>query len=729
MNSDLVPAAIAASGGSALVAGIWIHERRADEAMRASRVRLGLRFPVALEPLRAFAALDGLSGLAHTTELVAEVVAGEGSIAHFLLVPVGVRSSVVSTMTGVIGGLRLTDAPSSPGEAVTLGLRLFVPTPSVLSADGVTEASRALLAGLATLRADERVIVRFALRPGSPRPLREPDAPDRRAREIARAWRRKTAIGGFTVSGLVLVRAATMDRARELAGHIESVIRSRRGLAGDIRITAGRGNRRLSALPRTTRTSGWLSTPELVPLLGWPLSPGLVPGVEVGAARELLVPRHVPRAGRELFIGRDALGERPVALSAEAAKHHMAVVGPAGVGKSVLLARSVLSDIEQGYAGAVIDPKADLLATILDRVPARHADRIVVLDPGDTSRPTPGVAVLSGGDPDLRADVLTGALRSAFPQTAWGVRTDYYLRLAIRTLSEVPGATLAQVGELFFNDSYRRAAIAALRDPFLISSWRSYEGLSSAAARAEHVQAPLNRVMALLSRPAIRSVLATPAPKLDVARLFAERKWLLVSLAPGALGESGAAIVGAALMYVIWSAIEGRVALPAEQRSPAFIYVDELATVTNGLPFSFELLAERARGLGAGLSVAAQTLSRIPEPTRSALLGNVATFITFRGPAEEAQRLARQLPGLDEADVMGLSRFEVAARVGTGSGSAVSVVTGRTEPLPPPTGQAQAIRDASAARYGTPAEQESASTQLPDGGGGEVPLGRGGRAS
>ncbi len=139
-----------------------------------------------------------------------------------------------------------------------------------------------------------------------------------------------------------------------------------------------------------------------------------------------------------------------------------------------------------------------------------------------------------------------------------------------------------------------------------------------------------------------------------------------------------------------------------EKRHPIFLYVDELATVTNGLPFSFELLAERARGLGAGLTVAIQTLGRIPEPTRSALIGNVATFITFRAAAEEAQRVSRQLPGLTENDVMGLARFEVAARIGTGIGSSVAVVTGRTEPLPPATGQARAIRAGWLPRMGTP---------------------------
>ncbi len=103
----------------------------------------------------------------------------------------------------------------------------------------------------------------------------------------------------------------------------------------------------------------------------------------------------------------------------------------------------------------------------------------------------------------------------------------------------------------------------------------------------------------------MRAILASPEPKLDIARLLRERKWLLVSLGSGAaLSEAGATFVGAALMYVIWSTIEARVALRPEQRHLVCLYLDELATLTNGTPFSVELLAERSRGLNAGLAVA-----------------------------------------------------------------------------------------------------------------------------
>lgn len=702
MNADLAPALVAAGGGSALLGGIWLHERHQDHAMRASLIPLGLRFPLGFEPSHAQAALAGLGGLPSSCELILETSARAGAISHRLWVPKALRSSAEIALVGAVSSLRVSEAQPGSTDATTVSLKLFVPTPTLLSQENVAAASRSLLTGMAALRSGEQVVVRLCLRPGRARSLPERQNPSARQREVARAWLHKAQAPGFVASGLVLIRASE-PRARVLASQIESLARSRRGVAGGLRITSESGGRRLNALPRTTRSSGRLSGGELLALSGWPLGPDIVPGVEVGAARQLPVNRSLPRSGRRLFVGRDASGERPVALSVEAARHHVAVLGPSGVGKSALLTRGVLSDIESGHAGLVIDPKDDMVEAILARVRPEHAQRVAVLEAGDDSRPIPGIDVLHSGDPDACADVLIRTFKAMFPD--WGIRSETFGRLALRTLAEMPGASLIDIGRLFAEEPFRRDAVARLSDPYLIGSWQSYEALSP-AAKVDVVQAPMARVMALLARPRVRAVLASPEPKLDIARLFAERKFLLVALAPGALGEA-APLVGAAVMFAAWSAIEARVKLAPSQRHLINVYVDELATVANGLPSNFELIAERARGLGASLTVAAQTLGRIPEPTRSALLGNAATFISFRAPADDATTIARQLPGLSAQDVQSLGPFEVAARVAGGTGSAVSVVTGRTEPLPPATGQAEAIRDRSARAYGSAPNQPS----------------------
>jgi hypothetical protein len=702
VSGALVPAMVAASGGASMLAGIAAFEHRQTERMRASRVRLTTRYPAGLAAAQVVAIWNGVAGLPSTAEVVIELTATEGSITHSLWVPRAAQESVRAALVGAVPSMRITDAPPSPGDPATLSLRLIVAQPSFLLTDSPEFASRSLLTGLANLRQGETVTVRWALSPDRARPRQEPENPTPRQREIAKAWATKATQPGFSVEGLILIRAGTRGRGHELASHIENVLRSRKGLAGGIRITYERRNRTLASLPKVRRSSGFLVVPEIVPLLGLPLGEP-VPGVEVGSP-EILASRSLGRTGRSLFIARDWSGERPVALSPEAATHHVAVIGPSGVGKSVLLANSILSDIAAGHGGVVIDPKGDLLDTVLDRVPPEHADRIVVLDAGDDTRAVPGLDVLRGGDLDARADTLIRTFKAMFPD--WGIRSELFGRLGIRTLSATPGATLLDLGRLFSDESYRRAAVANLSDSFLRDSWAQYESLSP-GAKVDVVQAPMARVMALLSRPRVRAVVASRDPKIDVGRLLEDKRFLLVSLAPGTLGAS-APLIGSAVMLATWNAIESRVSMRPEHRHLLNIYVDELATVVNGLPSDIELATERARGLGASLTFALQTLTRVAEPAKAAILGNLATLISFRAGATEAPAIARELPGISAEDLIALGRFEVAARVGTGAGSAVSVVTGNTEPLPPVTGLAAAIRNRSAREYGS-SPQELAS--------------------
>jgi hypothetical protein len=248
VNADLTPALTAAGGGSALITGIWAYERRRDEAMRASMVRLGCRFPIGLEPAQALAALDGISGLPHTAEVIAEMAARENSVTHALWVPASAAASVQSTLGGAIPSLRVGEEGSPPDDATTRSLRLFVSTPTLLSDENAVSTSRALLSALAGLRSGELVSVRLCLRPGGGRPWRAPEKQDGPDRALARSWARKTTSATFAVSGLVLIRASNA-RSRSLAAHIESVLRGRRGEAGGFRVTQERGSRRMSARP------------------------------------------------------------------------------------------------------------------------------------------------------------------------------------------------------------------------------------------------------------------------------------------------------------------------------------------------------------------------------------------------------------------------------------------------------------------------------------------------
>lgn len=412
-SGELIPALAAAGGGGALLAGIAIHEHRQNAAMRDSRLSYSMIFPLGSDGHAALSALESLSGLGTQFEIVAELVAGARGIHHLLHLPERTASSALNHLSAGLPGMRCDAVEARSTGPVTASMRFTVPLRALLRIDDAEHASRSLLSGLAALRDGERLSLRWALRPSTQLPTPETKRPTSlRGHAQQRESRARVGARGFTTAGLLLVRASTKTRTTELLNHVIGVVRGRRGVGVGLMFRRGR-IRDGSVMPVTGRARGWLSAAELLPLLGWPLGKEMVPGVELGASRRLPVPRDIARTGRTLLIGRDAYGDRPVALSAEAARHHLAVVGPSGSGKSSLLGRSILDDLENGYGGVVIDPKADLVADVLDRVPARHADRVVVLDAASPD-PIPGLDLLGVGDPDLRSDVVLGALGSIF---------------------------------------------------------------------------------------------------------------------------------------------------------------------------------------------------------------------------------------------------------------------------------------------------------------------------
>jgi DNA helicase HerA-like ATPase len=692
VNADLTPALIAAGGGMTMIAGITAREQHQDQVMRKERVRLVVRFPV-LDATQAKAACSSLAGLSDRLEVIFETATDASGIHHAIWLPASARASITSMLTAVMPGLRVAEEPSPQGR-VTLSLKVFVPTPAVLVTENPESAVRTLLAGLG-LTADEAVVIRWAARPSLPPQLRDSEPVGRAAKEVERAWRQKTSAsgGGFQMAGLVLIRAASMTRARGLAEHVASSFRSRRSV-GALRITSERGGRSLASLPRTTRSSGWLNTSEIVSgLLGWPLGEEAIPGIERAVTRQIPPHAELARDGRPLFVAEHRGEPRPVALSREAALRHVAVLGASGGGKSTILAAGVLSHIAAGDGGILIDPKGDLVADVVARAD-KGAERIVVLDP--SAPVVPGVDLFAGGDPDLRAEVLLSIFRSLF-RDAWGPRIDSYLRLALRTLAEAPGSSLLDLPQLFLDVRARRRAVGFLRDPLLIGQWEVFDQLSE-AERMQHIQAPLSRILSLVTRPPVQAVFG-PDPRLDVAQLLRDRGWLLVPLSSGVIGTASARIIGSALTFIAWSHISSRAAIPQEQRRPLFLFFDELQALTDqGL--GLEDLLEQSRGYGASVTIATQAIGRTPEQIRHSLLSNVGTLISLRAGGDESARIARELPGIAPRDIQSLPPYEVVARVATGQGSGSIVVTGRTEPLGAPTGQGERIRERSAEQWG-----------------------------
>jgi hypothetical protein len=134
--------------------------------------------------------------------------------------------------------------------------------------------------------------------------------------------------------------------------------------------------------------------------------------------------------------------------------------------------------------------------------------------------------------------------------------------------------------------------------------------------------------------------------------------------------------------------------------------------VLGSLPVPLDSLFETARGMNCGVTMAAQSLSQLPASVQRAATTNAATIAAFRPGAEDASRIARELPGLSADELQRLEPYTVALRLGLGPGHVAPVCTVRTLPLTEPTADVDGLRRASSQRYGREAEAVDAALRV-----------------
>ncbi|MDT3438280.1 type IV secretion system DNA-binding domain-containing protein [Pseudofrankia sp. BMG5.37] len=711
------------------MAGILALRMREEARWHRDLAIYALRFPRGVEPLAVVAMLTGLSGLAApwwrrawtVRGVVIEVSATAAGIAHHLLVRRVDAAVVLAAIRAAMPDVAVTPdggyEPPRPTSAVSLGLSTLR---RPLDTGRPEVVSTAMLASLQPLAAGERLVMQWALMPARPtRPVVESAGPGsagfigqmverlvfgpRLEAAAAKDLRAKQSGAMFVAAGRIGATARTRERAGQLVGRMNAAMHTAhapgvsfyRRRIGRSRVAADLAARRLPVVTFPLV----LNTSELAALAAFPLGSVMLPGLRLGGTRQLAPSADIPMGPRTVARSTFPGAERPLGLSVTDSLRHLHVIGPTGVGKSTLLLGLITQDIAAGRGVVVLDPKGDLVADVLDRVPQNRRNEVVILDPADEARPV-GLNLLSGSHhaPELVADQVVGIFHQLY-KAFWGPRTDDILRAALLTLATEPGMTLTEVPLILTDAGFRRRLVAKVDDPVALGPfWAWYEGMSD-AERAQAIGPVMNKLRAFLLRRRVRNVLGQAAPRLDLAEALAHRRIVLVPLTKGVLGEEAAALVGSLVVARVWQATLGRSAIAVGERPTTFLYADEFQDFVN-MPQNFGDVLAQARGLGLGMTLAHQHLGQLPSDLREAVLANARSRVIFQTSATDAGRLAKELaPHLGASDLQGLGAYEVVVSLSAGSRVAPPA-TGVTLPPPPAIGQAALVRAASRQRWG-----------------------------
>jgi energy-coupling factor transporter ATP-binding protein EcfA2 len=337
---------------------------------------------------------------------------------------------------------------------------------------------------------------------------------------------------------------------------------------------------------------------------------------------------------------------------------HVYVIGKTGVGKSTLLETLACGDLEAGRGFALIDPHGDLAERVRDAASPALRDRLIYLDAADPLQPF-GYNPLRRVKPEkipLAAAGLLEAMRKIWPD-AWGVRMEHVLRNTLFGLLERENSTLPDILRLYTDKAFRKEVVAGIRNETVRTYWTDEFAHYPDRMRAEAVAPIQNKLGALLTDPRLYNVLVAHKTDIRFRTLMDEGQVLIVNLAKGRLGESGAAVLGGLLVSTIGLAALSRAETPAASRRPFFLYVDEFQSFTT---LSFVNLMAELRKYGVGAVLANQHLHQLEPEIRHAVLGNAGTLISFRVGAEDAAFLAREFqPKFDGLDLITLANTNI----------------------------------------------------------------------
>lgn len=503
------------------------------------------------------------------------------------------------------------------------------------------------------------------------------------------------------------VRADTEPRRQSLGLGIFAALRSLRtpgtGLAIRRDLT--------SALDSAAIPLRWpirLSVSEVLALSAWPIGDGPLPGLPSGHPKLLRADATSP-ATSGVFATSDAPGPRvPLGIEVQDRVYHTLLLGPTGTGKSSAMLHLILDDLRAGRSVVLLDPQANLVRDVLERIPQGRADDVVVLDP---TQPRPvglNPLVAPGVAPDLVSDHILAVFKTLFG-ASFGPRTTDVMHASLLTLARHGQAALTWLPRLLTDPAFRRQLTRGLDDPIgLDAFWAQYESYSP-AQQAQVIAPTLSRLRQLLLRPSLRGVLGQVDPRFVPSDVFTRPRILLVSLNSAVLGPEAARLLGSLLVAGLWQQTLARGGVPRGQRHPVSIYLDEAQEVLH-LPLDIAAALARSRAMNVSWVIAHQFRHQFPPDVLASIDANTRNKIVFRLEPADASAMAKFAPELEAIDFQSLDRYEVYARL-LRAGRVQSWVSGRTLPPPPPCADELQLRAQSQARYGQQVAEPDVSTR------------------
>lgn len=379
--------------------------------------------------------------------------------------------------------------------------------------------------------------------------------------------------------------------------------------------------------------------------------------------RELKKTKPAPAiaTGNDFVIGKNIHEgkETTVSLSREQRLRHTHIIGATGTGKSTLLLKMIVQDIESGLGVGVLDPHGDLIDKILGYIPEERFEDVVLVDPSDSEYPV-GLNILSAYS-DIDKTVLSSDLVGVFRRlsTSWGDQMNSIFGNAILAfLESETGGTLMDLRSFLVEKDFRYKFLKTVKDKDVVYYWQKvFPQLGG------RLYAPILTRLDTFLRPKPIRYMVAQKEGLNFRQILDEKKIFLAKLAHGLIGMENAYLLGTITCSKFHQAAMARQELKATERGDFFLYIDEFQ---NFVTESMAEILSGARKYRFGLILAHQELHQLwgrDSQLASSVISNPATRICFRLGDFDAKKLEDGFASFDAKDLQNLGVGEAIARI------------------------------------------------------------------
>lgn len=363
--------------------------------------------------------------------------------------------------------------------------------------------------------------------------------------------------------------------------------------------------------------------------------------------------RHTPF--EDLF-----LSPLPLKLTLDQFYSHVHLLGGSGAGKTVTIERLImwLQGLEDPPTVVLVDPHSDLVRK-LAKFPFTFDP--LIIDPRDSVQHPLALNIFAPSDrmdqyDDVTKEQVTAGAIETFVNLFQNLgipltgKQDVLFRACIRMLLSFP--------EVVGRNATIKDMLDLMKGPPKGDRWSEWEPYGQAIESLPPLQREFfdhdfmsktfdqtreqirYRLQAIISEPTMERIFCSPETRIDFFSELNSGGLILIDCAKDFLKTEGAANLGRLMLSLIFRAIMERAALPAHERKPVILFIDEAANL-----FSRDISAmlEEVRKYKTGVVLSHQELSQCDSKLAASIHSNTSTKLCSGVSAADASAMAREM--------------------------------------------------------------------------------------